>query len=239
MKKYEPLLEFSKKSIKHVIMRPDLKFLYDNFDRINRVCYRGLLPRPEIKLNNRLRSLGLTCARINRLTRKKTIWIEISVKMDLPESDYINTLAHEMIHYYIMVNGLKDSSQHGRIFRSEMDRLKRDHGLSVTISYKPVGDETLRVAPAVRYFCITKKTQEDFLITVVAKTRIFRLWDEMNSIRNLEKIGWFVSTDPELQRFPRATTGIKFYKISKESVDRLLQSACALKRYGNTIQPIL
>lgn len=217
-------------------MRPDLPYLYQQFDRFNQLCFEGKLPRAEIRLNSRRRSLGLTRYRHNRLTGQRIVWIEISVFFDMPESEYIDTLVHEMIHYYIFVNGLKDTSTHGKLFRAEMERIRRDFNLTVSISKKASESDELVAPREVRYFCLSSDSNGADLITVVAKTTIFSLWDKISGLPGLVSHKWYVSTHPDLGIYPRSRS-LKFYTIDKERLAKILAESYELVRTGDIIRP--
>ena len=62
--------------------------------------------------------------------------LRINTRFDLPEELIQDTILHEMIHYYIAVNHLRDTSSHGRLFRQEMKRINNEANRHITISYK-------------------------------------------------------------------------------------------------------
>ncbi|MDE7180115.1 MAG: SprT-like domain-containing protein [Muribaculaceae bacterium] len=215
-------------------MRPTVEYLHDKFEYFNNLCYQGKLPHPEIKLNRRASSMGLTRATYNRQTREKKVWIEISVKFDLPETEVVDTLLHEMIHYYIMVFDLKDSSQHGQLFRSEMRRLYADYGLKVSLKFTDTNLVQEQLSPERRYFCLSKDLCGTTYITVVATSRIFDIWNQLDNY-NLISTEWYVGIHKELMKYPRSR-GVKFYRLKDEIVKDILGSSRRLIREGRIIR---
>ena len=51
---------------------------------------------------------------------------------DYPEKDFIETMVHEMIHYYIAWNRIKVIRSHGRVFMRMANEMKEKYGLNVT-----------------------------------------------------------------------------------------------------------
>ena len=84
-------------------MRPTLDYIIEKFDYYNQLCFDGKLQRPPIFLNTRYSTMGQTGGMGEIDKDGKLHWselrIEISVRRDLPEYEYIDTLVHEMIHY--------------------------------------------------------------------------------------------------------------------------------------------
>lgn len=62
--------------------------------------------------------------------------LRINTRFDLPEDLLQDTILHEMIHYYIAVNHLRDTSTHGQLFRREMKRINEQGNRHITISYR-------------------------------------------------------------------------------------------------------
>ena len=52
-----------------------------------------------------------------------------------------------MIHYFIAVNQLRDTSSHGRLFRREMARINADGNRHITISYRLSKEQLLELYP--------------------------------------------------------------------------------------------
>ena len=59
--------------------------------------------------------------------------IKVTKYYDLPEREYQNVLLHEMIHYYIAYQRIKDTSAHGQVFRAMMNELNSRHGWNIKV----------------------------------------------------------------------------------------------------------
>ena len=51
---------------------------------------------------------------------------------DFDEKDFIEIMIHEMIHYYIALNGIKDNGAHGKEFMKMADEINKKYNLNIT-----------------------------------------------------------------------------------------------------------
>ena len=58
--------------------------------------------------------------------------ISFSDYFDFDEETFINIMAHEMIHYYILEHEIKDNKPHGREFMRIAQELNEKYGLHIT-----------------------------------------------------------------------------------------------------------
>jgi hypothetical protein len=69
--------------------------------------------------------------------------LKLSDVWDLPQSELEDIVIHEMIHYFILLHNLKDSSPHGNIFKSLMHSINANHGRNITINRKLTGNDRI------------------------------------------------------------------------------------------------
>ena len=122
-------------------MVPTIPYIQSRFDEFNARFFAGALPPVPIKLSNARTFLG----KLTFTKRRKWLFgewtysnfvLRINTRFDLPEQLIEDTILHEMIHYYIAVNQLRDTSMHGRLFRQEMKRINAEGNRHITISYR-------------------------------------------------------------------------------------------------------
>lgn len=121
-------------------MTVTLPFIENKFEEFNALVFGGKLPKPPIKLSKAKTYLG-QCAfkrRRNWLgkTRFEDFRLRFSTRYDLSAEEVEDIILHEMIHYYIGVSQLKDTSAHGKIFRQMMADINRTHNRHITISHR-------------------------------------------------------------------------------------------------------
>ena len=122
-------------------MKASVEYIQAHFYAYNRQYFGGQLPPLPIKLSHAKGFLG----KVTFVKRRQWLFgpyknenfvLRINVKIDLPEEVVQDTILHEMIHYYIAVNQLKDTSAHGRLFCAEMARINAEGNRHIRISYR-------------------------------------------------------------------------------------------------------
>lgn len=118
-----------------------IPYIQKKFSEYNELIFGGALEMPTIKLSSARRSLGKL-----RYLKKRSLFggvkysnfcLLISKNFDLDEDMLDDTIIHEMMHYYIAVKGIKDTSAHGKVFRQMMKDINLRFNRHITISYKP------------------------------------------------------------------------------------------------------
>lgn len=126
-------------------MIPTIDYLQRKFLEFNTLMFSGKLPVPPIQLSRARTFVGLCAFKKRRTilhgTQLYDFRLKFSICFDLPEPEWEDTIIHEMIHYYIGVNGLKDSSAHGPLFRQMMEQINQQFGRSLSISHKSTPEQ--------------------------------------------------------------------------------------------------
>ncbi len=210
-------------------------FVQKAFDRFNALCFEGSLPAVPIVLTRAGSFLGKMESRtrsdcFGRTVSRCDFRLKISTGFDLPENELEDVVIHEMIHYYIYLNGIDDTSSHGKVFRSMMERINREYGRHLTISHHgKAGQNLVRVNRMTRhYFCITTFPDGVNGITVCASTRLVEIRRLILRHFRTDKLEFYVSMDPFFGRYPRSITP-KLYKITDEELSEHLQNAQPIK----------
>ena len=121
-----------------------IDILHAWFRQFNADYFGDELPVPRILLSKARTRLGtMSYRRVRKLLRwtYTDFTIRISTYYECSEREYQETLLHEMIHYYIGVNKLKDTSAHGQIFRDMMNTINEKYGRHLTISHKCTNEQ--------------------------------------------------------------------------------------------------
>lgn len=120
-------------------MRVTVEWIAAWFGKFNAAYFGGKLPEPRLRISSartRLGSLGYKVRHKMLRTEFYDYVLSISARYDLPEREHQQTLLHEMIHYYISYNGLRDTSSHGKLFRTIMNELNSRYGWNISVTTK-------------------------------------------------------------------------------------------------------
>lgn len=222
-------------------MRPTLTYFKERFDYYNQLCFDGSLERPIIKLSLRSTGLGVTQQRIERDANGnetgRDALIEISVRHDLPEVEYIDTLVHEMIHYYIFMNKLQDNAAHGKLFMAKAQEITRKYGIKVTVNYELTDEEQVNARGRNRWVCVAHDDAGNTLMAVVARGKVFELWDAFEQAPDLHDVRWWLSNREIFGTFPLVVSP-QLYSVDPSQIESYLIDAQPLIKDGDVIRPV-
>ena len=114
---------------------------FDNMPMVfydcNEKYFNNELPTPKFDLMHTTKYLGWFGYRKNKKKNKNKEPLEYKIiKMcdcyDFDEKDFIEIMVHEMIHYYIAWNQIKDNGDHGKMFMEKANEIKEKYGLDIT-----------------------------------------------------------------------------------------------------------
>lgn len=214
-------------------MRPTLQQLITKFHYFNHLIFEDKLPLPEIRQTTDIYRLGCTISHVTRHADgsvSRSGWvIRISVRFDKPESHFDNVLVHEMIHYYIGYNNLKDNDSHGRLFVRMMNEINEKFGMDIQVRGVFSEDEISQMRPRQRFFCVIRTEDGQIAFQVVAKNKVLEVWDYYKTVPNVQEMTWYTSLNPRLGFVP-LTTGPHLFFIDDASLSELLEGAVVLSR---------
>lgn len=225
-------------------MIPNLEFVKATFLRYNTEIFNSELPEPRFNMTRARSFRGKLCYRIKK-TFLKTVnhdfEMRISISFDIPQLEWEDVVIHEMIHLYIASKGIKDQSSHGPEFRKVMHFINKKHGRNIRVSAKSTAEQASRNNADKRvkahYICLAKFSDGRLGVAPVAKTRIFRLWNDFNNFAGVESLKWIGTTDPWFNSFPHVRSP-KLYLVSEEDLRSHLKGAVLLNKEGNVIKII-
>ena len=216
-------------------MKPTVEYLEERFDTFNRMCFEGVLPRIPIRLSNARSFVGRLQYRpvrdwLGRIVRREDFVLRISTRFDLPEAEIEDTLIHEMIHYWIALEGIRDTSTHGKAFRAKMKEINDRHGRHLTISHKSTPEELDRdTCIRNHHVCVSRLADGRTAVTVAASTCVPRIRRMLRWSPTVRSGVWFVSRDPWFNRSPRCRTP-KLFPVDpdelRKHVDEKLFVSC-------------
>lgn len=124
------------------IVDPKTLNLQDEYQKLNKLLFNGELQPVEMKWEVVKHCGGrVVGTRMKRMVGRQwkpygptTIqYLGMSTYMQLTYQKFVNILAHEMIHVYMIQNNINDLGYHGPLFKNHMDKINK-RGLGITIS---------------------------------------------------------------------------------------------------------
>lgn len=184
-------------------MQIDIIWLRENFQKLNKLYFDGVLPTPRFRI-------GRSRTRLGSLSYKKpevaSFTLSMSNYYDQTECQFLCVLLHEMIHLSIAASGLKDTSSHGVIFRGMMARLNREGwNISVTTPMRGTpkaytGSDTIIKNYLV--LAIEMKDGKHFLSSV--NPRFARkLNTQLKRISAISRFAWYTTNDRQFEDWPK------------------------------------
>lgn len=119
-------------------MIANVSILKEKFGQFNRQIFAGRLPEVPILLCTATSFVAQFKSRVRTLPDGRRehydCVLRFSVAFDLTERELEDTLIHEMVHYFIAYNGLRDRTTHGPLFKAMIQSINDTHGRSIVIS---------------------------------------------------------------------------------------------------------
>lgn len=214
--------------------------LQDEFEKLNSLLFGGIIKPVQMIWNTRRSAHGTVKASRNRLTGAITIKsLGISKFLDVPYKVFKDTLAHEMIHVYLLQQGIDDG--HGYRFRGEMNRINSmglGFNVTVTMDSSNFGLSKHAVAKAKELVFILIDTNLKKNLLVVVTPNVYRT--EGHQLERLygrlvvaRKYLWakgeaFKSSDPSLLKYSQNRnfrSGVSYTSIDETTAENLKRNA--------------
>jgi len=112
------------------------KVIQAMFDKINRKAFQGRLPDIPLKVSSRglaKTHYGWVRVKVYK-THQQALDINISTFFDMDYDTCYAIMAHEIVHYAMAIENIKDSEKHGKPFLVRAKRLGKALGIEVPIT---------------------------------------------------------------------------------------------------------
>ena len=196
-------------------MKATVPYVQKKFKEFNEQFFSGILPEIPIELSDAKGFLGV-CKYRTRETNDGEVELydfrlSINTRIDLPEPEVEDIIIHEMIHYFIGLNRLEDSSSHGPMFQHLMKSINEKYGRHISITHKGTEDEKEQAydkrhrwhaVAVVTYF--GGRTGVKVLPRI--RTRILEFNKEAIKLDGIDHITYYLTNDPFFNRFPNSTS---------------------------------
>lgn len=192
-------------------MKPTIEYIKKKFGEFNHLIFDDRLPLLPIQLSNAKSYLGMLVYKKRRKlfgkVEKYDFRLRISTRMDLPESEVEDTIIHEMIHYYIDYNGIKDTSAHGQIFKQMMSDINTRFGRHITITHKSTPEQRQQLVDTrKRWHVIAVVKFHDgrtgIKVLPRIRQRIVRYRNLILTSKEISGVELYLSNDPYFNAYP-------------------------------------
>lgn len=214
--------------------------LQDEYNKLNSLIFDGKLKPVDMIWNTRRASHGVVKAQRNRRTGEIMIKsLGMSKFLDIPYKVFKDTLAHEMIHVFLLQQGINDG--HGYKFKSEMYRINSlGHGFNVSVTLDSSGFELSKNAQAkakeLVFYLVESNSKKNMLVVVTPNVyqkdghELEKLYGRLVVSR---KYLWikgevFKSSDPNLMKYSQNRSfrsGVSYVPIEQDVADELKRNA--------------
>lgn len=205
-------------------MKPDKDYIRSLFERFNKQIFKEALLPISIEFFNGKTALAQFRYPVRTPGPRKDYISRCSFRIsrlfDYEENDFEDVFLHEMIHYCIWLNNIRDTSAHGPVFRRLMEDINRKFGRNIRITTKSGEITQSDTRKRLHIICITRlrKNPDDIYITLCYRTSFMKLGEIFTSHRDILSAEWFVSADTFFNGFPRSRTP-RAYVISRDDYE--------------------
>ena len=224
-------------------MKATIPYVEKKFEEFNRLMFDGKLPMLPIELSDAKTFLGVCVYK-----RKRTMWgkvvcydfkLRINTRIDLDEREVEDIIIHEMIHYYIGLNRLVDTSAHGRVFKQMMNDINERFGRHVRISHKPTPEQKVQLCGTKRRWCVVAKVafkdgRAGIKVLPRVVTKIRNYCDVVGRESSIERIELYMTNDVFFNQYP-CSAALRVHYIDQAEVEKHLEGAEKLTWEGTRL----
>lgn len=223
-----------------------IDYAIEKFKEFNAQMFSGELPEPAFRASRARTYLGRYECDVHRKlwggTERYNHRIRINTVHDFPADEIDDIIIHEMIHYYIAYKGLKDTSAHGRIFRTMMADINARFGRHISISKRTteqMRQEDQRICE--HYVCVMTIADGRTLFTPVTPQSIFTLWSRLPKAWEARSAVWYVSCNPFFNSYSRMSCArrvparFRAYPVEREKLTAVLADAIKLEMHNGKL----
>lgn len=190
-----------------------------SFETLNQRYFKSQLPPPAFRLTRARTYLGNMRWKEDRLRHRRYDFVlTMSTLYDYGEKEMMSVMLHEMIHYYIAYNWIKDTSPHGQVFRGIMDKLNAC-GWDIRISHHSKGDTPRQQAPGNRLIGVISMEKETYF-AVINPGYVGRIIAGLLGLPGFKEISWYISDNDYFKKF-QLTRSLRGIKIGSERLEEL------------------
>ena len=206
-----------------------IDFISENFHKFNKEYFNDELQTPSFEITRVKSYLGQYHWKYGFDGDLMENVIRISNMFDRNETDYQNTIIHEMIHLYIRQNHIKDTRRHhGRVFNSIADLINRQGGWHIARTDSIEGCGLTDKSKVNKYYIacfLTGSTGRYFRFRINEKYLQYYKDRFDYYPTHYKNVFIYVSTDDKkYAHYSKCYKSVRGYYISKEEYDTLRET---------------
>lgn len=194
-----------------MIQRLTIAWLESRFRLFNREFFDDKLPVPRLQVSHARTRLGMMTHKYSYVNGSVVFYaytIRLSNYYDMDEKELEDVLLHEMIHYYIAYNRIRDTSAHGIMFRNKMEEINaKGHNIAISRNMSEHAAAMSARQPARRhvknlFIVLAMETARgQYMLTVVNPRYVKKLEYTLNTTSDVTCHHWFVSSESYFSQF--------------------------------------
>lgn len=166
--------------------------------------------------------------------------LRINTRVDLPEELVEDTILHEMIHYYIGYHQLRDTSPHGELFRSHMERINRAGNRHIRVSANLTEEQRHRITNVAKphVVAVAHFTDGRIGLKVIPRQVDTILHFHRQALRSfpIDDIQWYYTEDEYFSEYP-SSDKLRLYLITDcDLLRRVLAKSRRITLLDNAVQ---
>ena len=212
-------------------MKATIPYIERKFDEFNQNIFDGKLPKLTIELSDAKTFMGKCGYRRRRLPNGEIelydFRLRINKRFDLPEQELEDIIIHEMIHYYIGVNRIKDTSAHGQVFKSMMNSVNKRFGRHITISHKSTDEQREQAFDTKKRWHVValvffKDGRMGIKVLPRVLHRITNYYNAFSRFQEVKEVKLYMTYDAYFNRYPNSSVlAVTFVDNEEEVMSRL------------------
>ncbi len=218
-------------------MRADVDYIKRKFSEFNELMFAGRLPEIPVRECDAASYLGQCMSKVRTLSDGRREYhsfeLRISRRLDLPENVVEDVIIHEMIHYFILVNGLHDSSAHGNIFKSIMHSINAAYGRNISVRHKLSDEETQQLHKPTgknRLIAVIQLRDGQLLLKSIPTTAnsLLDFRRKLSGASNVGSVKYYMTTNPYFAHLS-VSTSLRCTPIDEATLSIHLRDAVEIK----------
>lgn len=226
-------------------MKPTIKYVENKFEEFNRRIFGGRLPKIPVRMSDAATFMGKCIAKVRKFPDGRLqhfdFELRFSVRHDIPERELEDVIIHEMIHYFIMYNGLADTAPHGEIFKAMMRSINSAYSRNITISRRSSPEEREKITDEKRKWHVIASLRfrnGKYGVKVLPRVvpKVLEYYHHASASSDIAGVELFLHDNPFFNRYPTSAV-LRVHEIDVELLRENLRGAHTLSvEKGKLIQ---